>query len=60
MCVYVCVDLKPGLMKLFGDGGTPKPFVTNGELKSSISSFRSIPVEFDMTLEPKLQVNNNQ
>lgn len=57
-CVYVCAGLKPGLMKLFGEGGTPKPFVRNGELKSSISSLRSIPVELDMTLEPKLQVNN--
>lgn len=42
-------------MKLFGEGGTPKPFVMSGELKSSISLLRSIPVDLDMTLEPKLQ-----
>lgn len=41
-------------MKLFGEGGTPKPFVMCGELKSSISLLRIIPVDLDMTLEPKL------
>ena len=46
-------------MKLFGEGGTPKPFVMSGELKSSISLLRSIPVDLDMTLEPKLQENND-
>lgn len=45
-------------MKLLGEGGTPKPFVMYGELKSSISSFKSIPVDPDMTLEPKLRENN--
>lgn len=42
-------------MKLLGDGGTPNPFVMYGELKSSISLLRIIPVELDMTLEPRLQ-----
>lgn len=42
-------------MKLLGEGGTPKPLVMSGELKSSISLFRRIPVEPDMTLEPKLE-----
>lgn len=46
-------------MKLLGEGGTPKPFVMSGELKSSISLLRMIPVEFDLTLEPKLQGDNN-
>lgn len=44
-------------MKLLGEGGTPKPLVMNGELKSSISLLRRIPVDPDMTLEPKLQDN---
>lgn len=42
-------------MKLFADGGTPKPFVMSGELKSSISLLRMIPVDLDITLEPKLR-----
>lgn len=41
-------------MKLLGEGGTPKLLVMSGELKSSISLFIIIPVEFDMNLEPKL------
>lgn len=41
-------------MKLLGDGGTPKLLVIKGELKSSISLFSKIPVEFDINLEPKL------
>lgn len=41
-------------MKLLGEGGTPKPFVMYGELKSSISSLKMMPVERDITLEPKL------
>lgn len=45
-------------MKLLGEGGTPKPFVMFGELKSSISLFRSIPVDRDRTLEPKLHEND--
>lgn len=51
----LCVIIEPGLMKLLGEGGTPKPFVMCGELKSSISLLRSIPVDPDMTLEPKLR-----
>lgn len=43
-----------GTMKLLGEGGTPKLLVISGELKSSISLFSIIPVEFDMNLEPKL------
>lgn len=43
-----------GTMKLLGDGGTPKLLVIKGELKSSISLFSKIPVEFDINLEPKL------
>lgn len=45
-------------MKLLGEGGTPKPFVMLGELKSSISLFRRIPVDRDLILEPKLQDND--
>lgn len=41
-------------MKLLGEGGIPKPLVMYGELKSSISSLKMIPVDPDMTLEPKL------
>ncbi len=41
-------------MKLLGEGGTPKLLVIKGELKSSISLFSIIPVEFDINLEPKL------
>lgn len=58
VCVCVCLMSAltlPGLMKLFGEGGTPKPLVMNGELKSSISLLRIIPVNLDLTLEPKLQ-----
>lgn len=55
--VWVCVpvSISPGLMKLLGEGGTPKLFVMSGELKSSISLLRIIPVDPDMTLEPKLR-----
>ena len=42
-------------MKLFGEGGIPNPLVMYGELKSSISSLKMIPVDRDMTLEPKLE-----
>lgn len=42
-------------MKLFGEGGIPNPLVMCGELKSSISSLKMIPVDRDMTLEPKLE-----
>ena len=45
----------PGLMKLFGEGGMPKPEVMLGEEKSSISSFMMIPVFGDMNTEPKLR-----
>ena len=43
-----------GWMKLFGDGGKSKPFVMFGELKSSISSLKIIPVDFDRILAPNL------
>lgn len=43
-------------MKLFGDGGIPKPLLMYGELKSSISSLKMMPVDWDMTLEPKLKI----
>ena len=46
--------LLPGLMKLVGDGGSLKKFVMFGEEKSSISSFKIIPVEGDMMPDPKL------
>lgn len=42
-------------MKLLGEGGIPKPLLMYGELKSSISSLKMIPVDPDMTLEPKLK-----
>lgn len=42
-------------MKLLGDGGIPKPLVIYGELKSSISSLKMIPVDRDITLDPKLK-----
>lgn len=63
VCVRACLVAAltlPGLMKLFGEGGTPKPLVMNGELKSSISLLRIIPVDFDLTLEPKLQGRNKK
>lgn len=41
-------------MKLLGEGGIPNPLVMWGELKSSISSLKIIPVDRDMTLDPKL------
>lgn len=47
------------MMKLLGDGGTSNPLVIYGELKSSISLLRMIPVDPDMTFDPKLQEDNN-
>ena len=44
----------PGTMKLAGLGGTPKALVTSGDEKSSISSFRMIPVCSDVNPAPKL------
>lgn len=44
----------PGWMKLAGLGGTPKKLMTPGEEKSSISSFKMMPVCSDMNLAPKL------
>lgn len=44
----------PGLMKLAGLGGTPKALVTLGDEKSSISSFRMMPVCSDVNPAPKL------
>lgn len=46
----------PGWIKLLGEGGIPNPLVMYGELKSSISSLKIIPVDRDMTLEPKLRI----
>ena len=46
--------LFPGLMKLFGEGGTSNPLVILGLLKSSISLLNKIPVCGDMTTDPKL------
>ena len=45
--------LLPGLMKLAGDGGTPKSFVMLGDEKSSIWSLKMIPVEGDIISDPK-------
>lgn len=59
LCLKANAIISPGLIKLFGEGGTPKPFVMNGELKSSISLLRIIPVDLDKTLEPNLQRDNN-
>lgn len=47
-------------MKLFGEGGIPKPFVMYGELKSSISSLKMMPVDLDMTFEPKLKTKKQK
>lgn len=44
----------PGLMKLAGLGGTPKALVTLGDEKSSIQSFRMMPVCSDVNPAPKL------
>ena len=41
-------------MKLFGEGGTPKPLVMLGAEKSSISSLKITPVCGDITVEPNL------
>lgn len=48
----------PGRMKFGGDGGRPKPLVILGELKSSISSLKIIPVEFERIIAPNL-LNKN-
>ena len=45
--------LLPGWMKLTGDGSTPKSFVMFGEEKSSIWSLKTIPVDGDITSDPK-------
>ena len=47
--------LLPGLMKLFGEGGTPKWLVMLGAEKSSISSLSMIRVRGDISREPKLE-----
>ena len=49
----------PGLIKFAGLGGTPKAFVTLGEEKSSISSFKMMPVCSDVNPAPKLRNNSN-
>jgi hypothetical protein len=46
--------LFPGCILLESEGGIPKSFVAP-LLKSSISLLRSIPVDGDMTFDPKLQ-----
>lgn len=45
----------PGAMKLEGDAGTPNEFTTPGVEKSSIESFRTIPVVLDLIFDPKLK-----
>ena len=40
--------LFPGFIKLASDGGIPKAFVILGAEKSSISSFKIIPVDSEM------------
>ena len=44
----------PGSMKFVSDGFTPKMFIMSGEEKSSISSFKMMPVVFDTNLLPNL------
>ena len=44
----------PGAIKLIGLGGTPKKLVIFGELKSSISSLRRMPVCSELNPAPKL------
>lgn len=47
-----------GLMKLAGDGGTPYALIFPGIEKSSIPSFRMIPVRGETILHPNLPINN--
>lgn len=47
----------PGTIKLAGEGGMLKPLVRLGEEKSSISSFRIIPVLSEAKPAPKLKKN---
>lgn len=49
------IGLFNGRMKLWGEGGTPKELVTLGELKSSISLLKMMPVLGDITTAPKLK-----
>lgn len=42
-------------MKLAVEGGTPKPLIIRGELKSSISSLNIIPDTVERTSDPKLK-----
>lgn len=44
-----------GRMKFAGDGGRVKQLMMDGEEKSSISSFKTIPVQGDTTKLPKLK-----
>lgn len=48
--------LFPPAMKLAREGGTPKVFTMSGELKSSISLFRIIPVLGDAWSDPNLSL----
>ena len=48
----------PGRMKLLTLGGTPKPLVTFGDPKSSIPSFKMIPVCSEQNPAPKLNSAN--
>lgn len=43
-----------GFMKFVGDGGTPYELFTPGIEKSSIPSFRMIPVRREIILHPNL------
>lgn len=56
LCNGECLMSKvlPGLMKLAGDGGTPKKLVMFGAEKSSISSLSTMPVCVDRIPAPKL------
>ena len=47
--------LFPSLIKLAGEAGTPKELIVPGVLKSSISSLKMMPVDFDINFEPKLK-----
>lgn len=47
-----------GAIKLAGDGAKPKAFLTPGVEKSSIPSFRIMPVDLERNLQPNLKNNN--
>lgn len=53
------MGLFPGTIKFDGDGGTPNLLIKPGAEKSSISSFKMIPVLGDLKPAPKLEVIND-